>query len=240
MFLVIIARLVNIVICSKISNISRTTNIIDSKKQFFLWFAGVRGAMAFALAIKSITDFKLVGSMFLMITLIITAFTLIYSSVFLNLVIQKCDILEICQADNFTESSIASRANMDIFSRFKAFCKDTNENLLLKMVNRLDDSLLSINSSDKDNNSSRNNDKISVISGGIINNNEGNSHNVDNNQKSEANILSNDRNIDGNDDSISNIDKHLDRKLNDIFVVVKENDFSVSTNKKKTKNFVFQ
>jgi hypothetical protein len=49
--------------------------------------------MAFALAIKSITDFAEVGSIFLFLTMVITAFTLIYSSLFLEITLYKCDII---------------------------------------------------------------------------------------------------------------------------------------------------
>ena len=49
--------------------------------------------MAFALAIKSKFDFPGVGDMFLLITLIITLFTLVYSSFLLEGTLKSCGII---------------------------------------------------------------------------------------------------------------------------------------------------
>jgi len=59
---------------------SRYKNLIDNKKKFFLWFAGARGAMAFALAIKTeeVLKNKDKGGTILFLTLIITLFTVSY------------------------------------------------------------------------------------------------------------------------------------------------------------------
>jgi len=64
-------------VCSSIVNIARTESKITKQKKFFLWFAGVRGAMAFALAIKSQKELKNKdnGGSFLFLTLIVTLFT---------------------------------------------------------------------------------------------------------------------------------------------------------------------
>lgn len=49
--------------------------------------------MAFALAIKSKFDLPRVGSIFLLLTLLITAFTLIYSALFLETTLNICDVI---------------------------------------------------------------------------------------------------------------------------------------------------
>lgn len=135
----ILARLLNILICSKIANITRKENVIDGKKQFFLWFAGVRGAMAFALALKSKTDFE-AGKSFLMITLIFTSFTLIYSSIFLDLVIRKCNIIE------FKSSNEEDRkTDLDCFNRFKNFIGSLNDRYLKALADREEEGLLDRN-----------------------------------------------------------------------------------------------
>jgi len=78
-FVVLISRALNVYLCSYLANLSRSNFIIDNKKKFFLWFAGVRGAMAFALAIKSKQELanKETGGSFLFLTIIITLFTVI-------------------------------------------------------------------------------------------------------------------------------------------------------------------
>lgn len=142
----IIARLLNILICSRIANITRKDNIIDGRKQFFLWFAGVRGAMAFALALKSKTDFE-AGKSFLMITLIFTSFTLIYSSIFLDLVIRKCNIIQ------YSEGKVDDdkKTDIDCFNRFKNFIGGLNEKYLKAIASRDSEGLLDINQRKSDN-----------------------------------------------------------------------------------------
>jgi hypothetical protein len=83
--------------------------------------------MAFALALKSKFDFPGVGSMFLLITLIITAFTLIYSSFLLEDTLIKCEIIvsseetqqenldETPQIDNFFEQMKTKMHNFHLY-----------------------------------------------------------------------------------------------------------------------------
>ena len=97
-------------------NLSRKKPL-DGKKQFFLWFAGCRGAMAFALSIKSIFDFPEKGKIFLVLTLIIALFTLLYSTFFLDFTLNKCGIRDFCSADNFDENILSKNPNC--FDDFK-------------------------------------------------------------------------------------------------------------------------
>ena len=105
---------------------------LDGKKQLFLWFAGCRGAMAFALSIKSIIDFPENGKIFLVITLIIALFTLLYSTFFLDCTLRKCEITNFCNADNFDENILSKNPNC--FDRFKLKIMNFNESYLKKCI----------------------------------------------------------------------------------------------------------
>ena len=129
----LIGRFLNVYLCSLISNTTRQENLINTKKQFFLWFAGVRGAMAFALALKSKSDFVSVGPIFLGCTLITTSFTIVYSAFFLDMTLKKCELINICEADNFEESAFRQRR---CFEAFKCKIEEINRNYLMKCVQR--------------------------------------------------------------------------------------------------------
>ena len=152
----LIARVLNVLICSLLVNIPRKNNILTGRKQFFLIFAGVRGAMAFALALKSFTDFKETGSgeIFLIITLIFIAFTMIYSSLTITFVIKKCDLL-IEKKDRLSiGDNLENELNTtNCFNRLKAFCLKLHHERLLKYVTRKDPlsgSVIEKNKSSKD------------------------------------------------------------------------------------------
>ena len=51
------ARFCNVGIVTWLVNRTRTSTVINRKQQFVMWVAGLRGAMAYALAIESIFDF---------------------------------------------------------------------------------------------------------------------------------------------------------------------------------------
>lgn len=157
-FTIILGRTTAILITSKLSNYSRTSNIISSKQQFFLVFAGVRGAMAYALAIKSLSDYKNTGKLFLIITLIFTGFSMIYSSLFLDCVLRKCDLIVVKVGAfsmingngngvgiNNGNSNINGINNSNCFVRLKFFVKSIHEKYLLNYVIRSKDKLLSDN-----------------------------------------------------------------------------------------------
>jgi NhaP-type Na+/H+ and K+/H+ antiporter len=130
---VLAARFLNIYLCTKLSNISRNDTKMDNKKQFFLWFSGVRGAMAFALSIKSKSDFPEVGPIFLVLTLIIILFTILYSALFLELTLKKCEIINMCEADNFEESLFKEK---NCFEVFKYKIENINQKYLMPCVER--------------------------------------------------------------------------------------------------------
>ena len=125
----------NIIICSFFANLSRDKyTIIDFKKQFFLWFSGVRGAMAFALAIKSKFDFPGVGSMFLLLTLIITAFTFIYSSFLLEDTLYKCGIIIL--EEDIDSSEKFPNTEKDNFGKIKEMMYNLHAGFLIPFAAR--------------------------------------------------------------------------------------------------------
>jgi hypothetical protein len=92
--------------------------------------------MAFALAIKSKFDFPEVGSMFLLITLIVTAFTLIYSSFFLNKTLNSCGII-INQQNEIILNEYNYMPNIpNIFENIKDKFYSFHTIYLLPIVNR--------------------------------------------------------------------------------------------------------
>jgi hypothetical protein len=91
--------------------------------------------MAFALSIKSKQDFPAVGSIFLLLTLILSSFTLLYSSVLLETTIVKC---EIGSSDNHRDYGIPSSNNC--FVRLKNAFGSFNSKYLMKSVDRSESS----------------------------------------------------------------------------------------------------
>lgn len=134
----LIGRALNILICTFLANLTRDEKTkIGPKRQFFLWFAGVRGAMAFALAIKSKFDFPGVGSMFLLLTLIITAFTLVYSSFLLEDTLYKCDIIVKEGEDQDENARVNSfLQKTDTFAKIKQIMYNIHIAFLLPFVER--------------------------------------------------------------------------------------------------------
>jgi NhaP-type Na+/H+ or K+/H+ antiporter len=115
---------------------SRTESKLDRKKQFFLWFAGVRGAMAFALSIKSKFDFVEVGPLFLVLTLITISFTLVYSTLFLEFTLKRCNIIkQPAIEENFRKSSEYPKKK-NWFSNLKSKIYELNQIYLMPCVLR--------------------------------------------------------------------------------------------------------
>ena len=71
------ARLLNILIVTSLVNCSRTEKTkIPGKMKFIMWVAGLRGAMAYALALRSATDLE-IGPIILIDTLIYAFITIL-------------------------------------------------------------------------------------------------------------------------------------------------------------------
>ncbi len=78
--IVLFARYANIYFLSWILNKYRSTSQITKEFKFFIWFAGFRGAMAFALSMKSTETFseRSVGKIMLTMTLLISIINVRY------------------------------------------------------------------------------------------------------------------------------------------------------------------
>lgn len=112
---------------------SRLDSKLDAKKQFFLWFAGVRGAMSLALSIKCKFDFPEAGPVFLVLTLIIITFTLLYSTLFLEKTLKKCDIIIEDSLENIKEED---NKKTNCFTSLKTKLDELNQYYLIPHIKR--------------------------------------------------------------------------------------------------------
>lgn len=86
------ARFLNIFIVTKLVNRTRSVDSqISSKQQFVMWVAGLRGAMAYALALDSSKD-GMAGKVMLIVTLIYALFTILGVSSVLYPIMLKCEV----------------------------------------------------------------------------------------------------------------------------------------------------
>ena len=91
-----------------------------------LWFSGERGAMAFALALKSKIDFPNKGREFLPFTLIFASLTLIVTDLTLNKVINKLGIIIPSKTTNQVsneEKQSVDDGNINVESKFYCFVR---------------------------------------------------------------------------------------------------------------------
>lgn len=86
-----IARFLNIAIVSFLVNKSRVHKRITPRFQFVMWIAGLRGAMAYALALKSSFDFEK-GPIMLIVTLIISFVSILLIGSSMNPILTKMDV----------------------------------------------------------------------------------------------------------------------------------------------------
>ena len=97
MLFIHVARAANILIISNLFvNIWRIKNKVSCKFQFVMWHSGLRGAIAFALAIQSTNDFPKSegqnGEVILTLTLIYTLLTILLVATTINPLIQKLSL----------------------------------------------------------------------------------------------------------------------------------------------------
>lgn len=86
-----IARFLNVWIVSWIVNKFRSDHKITGKFKFIMWLAGLRGAMAYALALKSSEEFDL-GKVILIVTLIYSLISILFVGTILSPVLTKMDV----------------------------------------------------------------------------------------------------------------------------------------------------
>ena len=88
--------------------------------------------MAFALSLKSKFDFPGSGNIFLLLTLLITAFTLIYSSFLLEPILHACGIIE---TENKEYEEVIEKDNKNYFEILKDWLVIINETHFMPYVN---------------------------------------------------------------------------------------------------------
>ena len=85
------ARFLNILITTSLVNCSRTDSKINRKTQFVMWLSGLRGAMAYALALKCATELP-IGPVILIDTLIYAFLTILGIGSILNPLLSKLGV----------------------------------------------------------------------------------------------------------------------------------------------------
>jgi len=90
-----VSRFLNVRFCTWVSNYTRSEpSKIRPKTEFVIWFAGLRGAMAYALALSCAKDFPTVGPIILIDTLLYSLMTILIQGTVMNPVVAKCDVKE--------------------------------------------------------------------------------------------------------------------------------------------------
>ena len=87
-----IARALNIGIVTALVNCSRTKSKINYKTQFVMWISGLRGAMAYALALKAAVELPSVGGYILIDTLLYSYITVLIIGSILNPLLSKLGV----------------------------------------------------------------------------------------------------------------------------------------------------
>lgn len=86
-----VARFLNILVVTAMVNCTRTDTKISKKMQSVMWLSGLRGAMAYALALKCATDLK-IGPIILIDTLLYALFTILGIGSILNPILERLGV----------------------------------------------------------------------------------------------------------------------------------------------------
>ena len=86
------ARFLNIYLVTSLVNCHRTNTKLNKKEQGVMWLSGLRGAMAYALALKSRTDLVTMGPVILIDTLIYSLFSILGIGSILNPVLERLGV----------------------------------------------------------------------------------------------------------------------------------------------------
>ena len=135
-----IARFLNILIVTSLVNCQRTETKISRKMQFVMWLSGLRGAMAYALALKCATDLA-IGPVILIDTLIYSMITILGIGSILNPVLEKMGVKQTEEdTNNKTEQEKDNRPPnccQRIKTRIRYFDNDTFAPLFIKDVKNI-------------------------------------------------------------------------------------------------------
>jgi NhaP-type Na+/H+ or K+/H+ antiporter len=101
-----VARLINIVVCSLLVNCTRTKESkINCKTQFVMWYGGLRGAMAYALALMCALKFSY-GPVILLDTLLYSLFTILIQASFLHPILIWAGVVDNPAASNEDDDKV--------------------------------------------------------------------------------------------------------------------------------------
>mmetsp|Transcript_9733 Transcript_9733/g.16397 ORF Transcript_9733/g.16397 Transcript_9733/m.16397 type:complete len:199 (-) Transcript_9733:405-1001(-) len=90
-----LSRFFNVALVSFFVNKTRSQlTHINNKKQFVMWIGGLRGAMAYALAMQSIADYGDPGKTILGLTMVYAFFTILGVGSILNPILERCDVMQ--------------------------------------------------------------------------------------------------------------------------------------------------
>ena len=122
-----IARALNVVAVSWIVNRTRSEGSkIRWNQQIVMWVSGLRGAMAYALALNSSTELE-IGPLILTDTLIFSLLTILVVGSILNPILSKLDVKQKEDDDGRTSTMAPSEmigAQYNCFNRFKKRIRD--------------------------------------------------------------------------------------------------------------------
>lgn len=130
-----IARFLNIFFVTGLVNWQRTPESkINFKTQFVMWFSGLRGAMAYALALQASQQIEN-GNVILVTTLVYSLITILGIATFLHPILQKMDVqnkpkdqaalaLEEAETDNCSNRLKKSLSDFNNYQFSPLFIKD--------------------------------------------------------------------------------------------------------------------
>lgn len=123
-----VARFLNISIVSYFCNKTRSDGTkINKKQQFVMWIAGLRGAMAYALALDAKARYGRAGAVMLVITLIYSLFTILGVSSFLYPVMKKCEVTRLdCKNALAKELSSMSQDELELMKKLNKERRNKN------------------------------------------------------------------------------------------------------------------
>lgn len=115
-----LARFLNVVICTALVNCVRPKEArIPWKTQFVMWYGGLRGAMAYALALSGADKFE-TGGIILLETLLYSLFTILIQASFLNPILVWAGVVG-ASPDSTENKDEGDTGSKFCFDRFKAW-----------------------------------------------------------------------------------------------------------------------
>ena len=127
------ARFLNIWITTSLVNCSRRDTKINRKFQVVMWMSGLRGAMAYALALKSVTEPSLtIGDVMLIDTLIYALVTILGVGSILNPVLERLGVKNADAEKNDNPVDRAPNCIGRIKGRIRRFDNETFAPLFIK------------------------------------------------------------------------------------------------------------